>query len=116
MKKGININTYTKRTKLAKDNAAISAIAMSLGKQAKDPLARRSEFFKAKFWEFKRRVIEKYKARARSLFFARKAAGGKMAKKVTPQAQTQAQTQTQSQTQSKPKTSDTSRSKQPIKN
>ena len=114
MKKGININTYTKRTKLAKDNAAISAIAMSLGKQAKDPLARRSEFFKAKFWEFKRRVIEKYKARARSLFFARKAAGGKMAKKVTPQAQTQAQTQ--SQTQSKPKTSDTSRSKQPTKN
>ena len=108
MKKGININTYTKRTKLAKDNAAISAIAMSLGKQAKDPLARRSEFFKAKFWEFKRRVIEKYKARARSLFFARKAAGGKMAKKVTPQ--------TQSQTQSKPKTSDTSRSKQPTKN
>ena len=112
MKKGININTYTKRTKLAKDNAAISAIAMSLGKQAKDPLAKRSEFFKAKFWEFKRRVIEKYKARARSLFFARKAAGGKMAKKVTPQAQTQ----TQSQTQSKPKTSDTSRSKQPTKN
>ena len=114
MKKGININTYTKRTKLAKDNAAISAIAMSLGKQAKDPLARRSEFFKAKFWEFKRRVIEKYKARARSLFFARKAAGGKMAKKVTPQAQTQSQTQAQ--TQSKPKTSDTSRSKQPTKN
>ena len=110
MKKGININTYTKRTKLAKDNAAISAIAMSLGKQAKDPLARRSEFFKAKFWEFKRRVIEKYKARARSLFFARKAAGGKMAKKVTPQAQTQSQTQT------KPKTSDTLRSKQPTKN
>ena len=110
MKKGININTYTKRTKLAKDNAAISAIAMSLGKQAKDPLARRSEFFKAKFWEFKRRVIEKYKARARSLFFARKAAGGKMAKKVTPQPQSQ------SQTQSKPKTSDTSRSKQPTKN
>ena len=114
MKKGININTYTKRTKLAKDNAAISAIVMSLGKQAKDPLAKRSEFFKAKFWEFKRRVIEKYKARARSLFFARKAAGGKMAKKVTPQAQTQAQIQ--SQTQSKPKTSDTSRSKQPTKN
>ena len=108
MKKGININTYTKRTKLAKDNAAISAIAMSLGKQAKDPLARRSEIFKAKFWEFKRRVIEKYKARARSLFFARKAAGGKMAKKVAPNAQPQ--------TQSKPKTSDTSRSKQPTKN
>ena len=106
MKKGININTYTKRTKLAKDNAAISAIAMSLGKQAKDPLARRSELFKAKFWEFKRRVIEKYKARARSLFFARKAAGGKMAKKVTPQSQTQ----------TKPKTSDTLRSKQPTKN
>ena len=110
MKKGININTYTKRTKLAKDNAAISAIAMSLGKQAKDPLARRSEIFKAKFWEFKRRVIEKYKARARSLFFARKAAGGKMAKKVTPQSQPQSQTQT------KPKTSDTLRSKQPTKN
>ena len=108
MKKGININTYTKRTKLAKDNAAISAIAMSLGKQAKDPLARRSEIFKAKFWEFKRRVIEKYKARARSLFFARKAAGGKIAKKVAPNAQPQ--------TQSKPKTSDTSRSKQPTKN
>ena len=106
MKKGININTYTKRTKLAKDNAAISAIAMSLGKQAKDPLARRSEFFKAKFWEFKRRVIEKYRARARSLFFARKAAGGKIAKKVTQQSQTQ----------SKPKTSDTLRSKQPTKN
>lgn len=110
MKKGININTYTKRTKLAKDNAAISAIAMSLGKQAKDPLARRSEFFKAKFWEFKRRVIEKYKARARSLFFARKAAGGKMAKKVTPKAQPQSQPQSQ------PKTSDTLRSKQPTKN
>lgn len=114
MKKGININTYTKRTKLAKDNAAISAIAMSLGKQAKDPLAKRSELFKAKFWEFKRRVIEKYKARARSLFFARKAAGGKMAKKVTPQSQPQSQTQ--SQTQTKPKTSDTLRSKQPTKN
>jgi hypothetical protein len=110
MKKGININTYTKRTKQAKDNAAISTIAMSLGKQANDPLAKRSEFFKAKFWEFKRRVIEKYKARARSLFFARKAAGGKIAKKVAPKAQTQ------SQTQSKPKTSDTSRSKQPTKN
>lgn len=106
MKKGININTYTKRTKLAKDNAAISAIAMSLGKQAKDPLARRSELFKAKFWEFKRRVIEKYKARARSLFFARKAAGGKMAKKVAPKAQPQSQ----------PKTSDTLRSKQLTKN
>ena len=105
MKKGININTYTKRTKQAKDNAAISAIAMSLGKQAKDPLARRSEFFKAKFWEFKRRVIEKYKARARSLFFARKAAGGKIAKKVTSQSQPQSQ----------PKTSDTLRSKQPTK-
>jgi hypothetical protein len=110
MKKGININTYTKRTKQAKDNAAISTIAMSLGKQANDPLAKRSEFFKAKFWEFKRRVIEKYKARARSLFFARKAAGGKIAKKVAPKAQPQ------SQTQSKPKTSDTSRSKQPTKN
>ena len=108
MKKGININTYTKRTKQAKDNAAISTIAMSLGKQANDPLAKRSEFFKAKFWEFKRRVIEKYKARARSLFFARKAAGGKIAKKVAPNAQPQ--------TQSKPKTSDTSRSKQPTKN
>ena len=114
MKKGININTYTKRTKLAKDNAAISAIAMSLGKQAKDPLARRSEFFKAKFWEFKRRVIEKYKARARSLFFARKAAGGKMAKKVASKAQPQSQSQ--SQPQSQPKTSDTLRSKQPTKN
>ena len=110
MKKGININTYTKRTKQAKDNAAISAIAMSLGKQAKDPLAKRSELFKAKFWEFKRRVIEKYKARARSLFFARKAAGGKMAKKVTPQPQSQSQSQT------KPKTSDSLRSKQPTKN
>ena len=43
MKKGININTYTKRTKQAKDNAAISTIAMSLGKQANDPLAKRSE-------------------------------------------------------------------------
>ena len=111
MKKGININTYTKRTKLAKDNAAISAIAMSLGKQAKDPLARRSESFKAKFWEFKRRVIEKYKARARSLFFARKAAGGKIANKIS-----QKTSQTHPQTQSKPKTSDTSRSKQPTKN
>ena len=108
MKKGININTYTKRTKQAKDNAAISTIAMSLGKQANDPLAKRSEFFKAKFWEFKRRVIEKYKARARSLFFARKAAGGKIAKKVTPQPQSQSQT--------KPKTSDSLRSKQPTKN
>ena len=106
MKKGININTYTKRTKLAKDNAAISAIAMSLGKQANDPLAKRSELFKAKFWEFKRRVIEKYRARARSLFFARKAAGGKIAKKVTPQSQSQ----------TKPKTSDSLRSKQPTKN
>lgn len=77
MKKGININTYTKRTKQAKDNAAISTIAMSLGKKANDPLAKRSEFFKAKFWEFKRRVIEKYKARARSIFFAKKASGGK---------------------------------------
>lgn len=109
MKKGININTYTKRTKQAKDNAAISTIAMSLGKQANDPLAKRSELFKAKFWEFKRRVIEKYRARARSLFFARKASGGKIAKKVTPQPQ-------QSQTQSKPKTSDSLRSKQPTKN
>ena len=106
MKKGININTYTKRTKQAKDNAAISAIAMSLGKQANDPLAKRSELFKAKFWEFKRRVIEKYRARARSLFFARKAAGGKIAKKVTPQPQSQ----------TKPKTSDSLRSKQPTKN
>lgn len=114
MKNGINTNTYTKRTKQAKDNAAISAIAMSLGKQANDPLAKRSELFKAKFWEFKRRVIEKYRARARSLFFARKAAGGKMAKKVTPQSQPQSQTQ--SQTQTKPKTSDTLRSKQPTKN
>ena len=109
MKKGININTYTKRTKQAKDNAAISTIAMSLGKQENDPLAKRSELFKAKFLEFKRRVIEKYRARARSLFFARKASGGKIAKKVTPQPQ-------QSQTQSKPKTSYTLRSKQPTKN
>lgn len=109
MKKGININTYTKRTKQAKDNAAISTIAMSIAKQAKDPLARRSEFFKAKFWEFKRRVIEKYKARARSLFFARKAAGGKIASKVQQSAP-------QTQTQIKPKTSDTLRSKQPTKN
>ena len=108
MKKGININTYTKRTKQAKDSAAISTIAMSLGKQANDPLAKRSEFFKAKFWEFKRRVIEKYRARARSLFFARKASGGKIAKKVTPQPQSQSQT--------KPKTSDSLRSKQPTKN
>lgn len=100
MKKGININTYTKRTKQAKDNAAISTIAMSLGKKANDPLAKRSEFFKAKFWEFKRRVIEKYKARARSLFFAKKAAGGKIASNVS---------------QPKSKTSDTSRSKQPTK-
>ena len=111
MKKGININTYTKRTKQAKDNAAISAIAMSLGKQAKDPLARRSELFKAKFWEFKRRVIEKYKARARSLFFARKAAGGKIANKIS-----QKTSQSQSQSQTKPKTSDSLRSKQPTKN
>ena len=111
MKKGININTYTKRTKLAKDNAAISAIAMSLGKQANDPLARRSEIFKAKFWEFKRRVIEKYRARARSLFFARKAAGGKIANKIS-----QKTSQPQSQSQTKPKTSDSLRSKQPTKN
>ena len=114
MKSGININTYTKRTKQAKDNAAISTIAMSIAEKANDPLAKRAELFKAKFWEFKRRVIEKYKARARSLFFARKAAGGKMAKKVTPQSQPQSQTQ--SQTQTKPKTSDTLRSKQPTKN
>ena len=111
MKNGININTYTKRTKQAKDNAAISAIAMSLGKQAKDPLAKRSELFKAKFWEFKRRVIEKYKARARSLFFARKAAGGKIANKIS-----QKTSQPQSQSQTKPKTSDSLRSKQPTKN
>lgn len=111
MKNGININTYTKRTKQAKDNAAISAIAMSLGKQANDPLAKRSESFKAKFWEFKRRVIEKYRARARSLFFARKAAGGKIANKIS-----QKTSQPQSQSQTKPKTSDTLRSKQPTKN
>ena len=112
MKKGININTYTKRTKQAKDNAAISAIAMSLGKQANDPLAKRSESFKAKFWEFKRRVIEKYRARARSLFFARKAAGGKIANKISQKTSQPHQ----SQIQSKPKTSDTLRSKQPTKN
>lgn len=111
MKNGINTNTYTKRTKQAKDNAAISAIAMSLGKQANDPLAKRSESFKAKFWEFKRRVIEKYKARARSLFFARKAAGGKIANKIL-----QKTSQQQSQSQTKPKTSDSLRSKQPTKN
>ena len=111
MKNGINTNTYTKRTKQAKDNAAISAIAMSLGKQANDPLAKRSELFKAKFWEFKRRVIEKYRARARSLFFARKAAGGKIANKIS-----QKTSQPQSQSQTKPKTSDSLRSKQPTKN
>ena len=103
MKSGININTYTKRTKQAKDNAAISTIAMSIAKQAKDPLARRAELFKAKFWEFKRRVIEKYKARARSLFFARKASGGKVATKPTSPKPTT------------PKTSDTTRSSKPTK-
>ena len=111
MKNGINTNTYTKRTKQAKDNAAISTIAMSLGKQANDPLAKRSELFKAKFWEFKRRVIEKYRARARSLFFARKAAGGKIANKIS-----QKTSQPQPQSQTKPKTSDSLRSKQPTKN
>ena len=103
MKSGININTYTKRTKQAKDNAAISTIAMSIAKQAKDPLARRAEFFKAKFWEFKRRVIEKYKARARSQFFARKASGGKAPTKPTTPKPTS------------PKTSDTTRSSKPTK-
>ena len=98
MKSGININTYTKRTKQAKDNAAISTIAMSIAKKANDPLAKRAELFKAKFWEFKRRVIEKYRARARSQFFARKASGGKVATKPTP-----------------PKPSDTMRSSKPTK-
>ena len=103
MKSGININTYTKRTKQAKDNAAISTIAMSIAKKANDPLAKRAELFKAKFWEFKRRVIEKYRARARSQFFARKASGGKVATKpTTPKTTT-------------PKTSDTTRSSKPTK-
>ena len=103
MKSGININTYTKRTKQAKDNAAISTIAMSIAKKANDPLAKRAELFKAKFWEFKRRVIEKYRARARSQFFARKASGGKVATKPTPPKTTT------------PKTSDTMRSSKPTK-
>lgn len=76
----MNVNTYTKRTKLAKDNAAIAAIAMSIAKKEKDPLARRSEFFKAKFWDFKRKIVEKYKSRARSRFFANKAKPQKIKK------------------------------------
>ena len=108
MKSGININTYTKRTKQAKDNAAISTIAMSIAKKANDPLAKRAELFKAKFWEFKRRVIEKYRARARSQFFARKASGGKVATKPTSPKPTSPKP-------TSPKTSDTMRSSKPTK-
>jgi hypothetical protein len=70
---GMNINSYTKRTKMAKDQAGIAALAMSIAKARKDPLARRAEIFKKRWITFKQQVVQKYGPRARSLYFARKA-------------------------------------------
>lgn len=70
---GMNINSYTKRTKAAKDQAGINSLAMSLAKAKNDPLAVRSERFKRMWIRLKMQVALKYGPRARSLYFARKA-------------------------------------------
>lgn len=68
-----NTNSYTKRTKLAKDNAAIASLAMQIAKDDNDPWQKKAAMFKAKFFEFKKKIAVKYGPRARSLYFKNKA-------------------------------------------
>ena len=67
------VNSYAKRTKIAKDNAAIAVIAMQIAKDEKDPWQRKAAMFKARFFDFKKKILVKYRARARSIYFAKKA-------------------------------------------
>lgn len=66
---GIKANSYTKRTKVAKDNAAIAAIAISIAKHKNDPMAKRALVMKAGFLKFKARLLQKYGPIARSTYY-----------------------------------------------
>lgn len=58
--------SYVKRTREAKKNAQINAIALRMGIQNKNPNAIKSERFKKKWKEFKDKTISIYKGKATS--------------------------------------------------
>lgn len=66
------VNSYAKRTKQAKDNAAIAVLAMQMAKDEHDPWQRKAAGLKKKFFEFKAKILQKYGPRARSKYFANK--------------------------------------------
>ena len=65
-------NSYEKRSAQAKNNAAISALAMLLAKENKDPLFAKTNGFKKRFLMLKSQVIKKYMSQARSRYFSAK--------------------------------------------
>lgn len=66
---GAQVNTYAKRTGVAKNNAAIAAIAISLAKKEHDPMAKRALAMKAGFLKFKKKLIDKYGPRAKTIYY-----------------------------------------------
>ena len=66
---GVQTNSYEKRTSVAKNNAAIAAIAMIIAKENKDPLFQRTNGFKRKFMQMKAQIIQKYMAQAKSRYY-----------------------------------------------
>lgn len=71
---GVQTNSYEKRTAGAKTNAAISAMAMLIAKNSKDPLYARTNGFKRKFLQMKAQIIQKYMSQAKARYFASKSA------------------------------------------
>ena len=61
--------SYVKRTREAKKNAQINAIALRMGKDQKNPNAIKSEKFKRKWKEFKEKTISIYKSKATAQYY-----------------------------------------------
>lgn len=68
----LQMNSFSKRTATAKNNAAIAAITMVLAKEAKDPLYAKSNGFKKKYMQFKSMIVKKYLFQAKSAYFKKK--------------------------------------------
>lgn len=68
----LQMNSFSKRTATAKNNAAIAAITMVLAKEAKDPLYTKSNGFKKKYMQFKSMIVKKYLFQAKSAYFKKK--------------------------------------------
>lgn len=68
-----NSTSYSKRTKNAKDNAGIAAMAMKLAKDQNHPLIKKKEKYRKLYLETKIKILQIFRSKAKTEYFAKKA-------------------------------------------